>query len=222
VRVAAGAETVQYLSFTADGKSCVLNDGVERPNVFQVPDSLLASTIPIIPDGETSNGQQKATENHELIQVSTLNKDQTITEPILWAISASMSHRSNVLSGNTPIIVSGQNIGEVTVANINNTAMLSYQTTGSEAECFTLTRIPKWQDSAQVRPGIVLPDRAGEPIRVVLDKGIETWNRLADTNTTSQFPLVLERDVASFATQRLEAAATATRGTSKKPPPQIG
>ncbi|KAH6876586.1 hypothetical protein B0T10DRAFT_497773 [Thelonectria olida] len=201
IKINAGAEDISYLSFTKDGKSCVVNMGLRgetRPEVFGVPDAFLVEE-----DQGTDAGGTLAT--------PTGNNSQTLTLPNVGIIGALTPHLPTVLSGSQQVVVRGEKVADVTVANTNNTATLSIKAVDSSSgETVTLTRIPNWLGSSHVQPGVVLPDTPGAPVRVVLDKGIETWNRLAQASSEadssgSQFPLVLERDARSFGKRRDES-----------------
>lgn len=207
VKVTAAAEDITYFSFTADGRSFVVNlgpRGETRPEVFNVPESFLAGSYQLVcvQNGNGMNESQRDTE--DALTASTRNNEQTLTPSYPGTIGALTPHLHTVLSGSQQIVVRGKKVAEVTVANTNNTATLSLKATNSSAgDTVTLTRIPNWLGSSHVQPSIVLPDKPRAPVRVVLDKGIETWNQLAqassETNSSgSQFPLVLERDVRSF------------------------
>ncbi len=126
------------------------------------------------------------------------------------AMAMVLSQLPRVLSGNREIVVQGERVGEVSVANVGHTATLSYSSAGSTVHSIDLTRIPVGPGSNQVQPSVLVPERPDEPLRVVLDKGLETWNNIAvaSSSANSQFPLVLERNLSSFENDGLTGTKT--------------
>ena len=126
------------------------------------------------------------------------------------AMAVVLSHLPRVLSGNREIVVQGEKVGEVSVANVGHVATLSYSSAESTVHCIDLTRIPVGPGSNQVQPSILVPERPDEPLRVVLDKGLQTWNNIAEASSSasSQFRLVLERNLSSFESNGVTRAKT--------------
>ncbi|GAB1320036.1 hypothetical protein MFIFM68171_10246 [Madurella fahalii] len=200
-RVADGDEAITYLAFTADGKSCVVNmKPLIRPLVFSVPESFLAASD--WEDMHFHKAKEKA--QPDAPTTPSENDKQALKAPDLGIFGSLLSHLPPVLSGNQQIEVHGEQLAEVTVANTGHAATLSLKATGSSAGgTVTLTRIPNRLGSSHVQPGVILPDTPDAPVRIVLDKGIETWNTLphassATNSRSDQFPLVVERSAQSF------------------------
>ena len=138
------------------------------------------------------------------------SEERSVTPLGTGAMAVVLSHLPRVLSGNREMVVQGEKVGEVSVANVGHIATLSYSSAESTVHYIDLTRIPIGPGSNQVQPSILVPEHADEPLRVVLDKGLQTWNNIAEASSSasSQFPLVLERNLSSFENDGVTRAKT--------------
>jgi hypothetical protein len=78
-------------------------------------------------------------------------------------------------------------------------SLSSYSGSGGDSpQSLTLTRIPQLPGSKDIIPGVVFPSSPNDPVKIVLDKGSATTNRIVASQTQTIYPAVMERHISSI------------------------
>jgi hypothetical protein len=187
---------IEQLTFSGDGNTCVLKTrDSRRPRTIDVSGYISVPTaIRTCTPGKESSSLFQGTEGIESLNDSTALSLPSYSSPFQHVPSG------GVIRTGRQVLKSGDKTLETTISNWNGVATMSIENDESQATVI-LARLPNWPGSTEAKPSVILPSEPRESAKIVLDKGLQTWNKvedLADQSSPAAFPLVIERDPSSF------------------------
>ena len=125
-------------------------------------------------------------------------KSAAVTKP--WTLAHAILGKHKTLTSSTVTVAPDNSFAHVSVLNVGRAAVLNQWQEGGRDESLVLSRLPHWEGAESARTTVIKPSHESEPIKIVFDKSAATWSKVS-SRTASAFPLMVERDVCSFAGQ---------------------
>lgn len=187
-----GYGKVQLLCFSADGNACILQRRGQLPTVVDISQHL-SSKYSTLPSLQLRFGEDKC--SRESLDISTPSVDRSINVSTHSALTASSNTHRTLLPGSTRLNSRGQDAGEAVLANEGEAISLSKFANTSQRQSMALSRIPRLAGSRDLKPSVVLQNSSDDTVKIVLDKGPSTGNRLSANKAQ---PMIVERNIGAI------------------------
>lgn len=181
--VGEGGGKVEMLSFSSDGNYCIMKRRGRLAIVYNIGGKL--------PSAEKSS---------TVVSSVATGSRPTVALSKLSPLTVTPHAPGTIRAGSCATTVQGKSAREIVLANAGREVSLSSYSDsgGGSPQSLTLTRIPRLPGSNDIIPGVVFPSSPNDPVKIVLDKGSATTNRIVASQTQTIYPAVMERHISSI------------------------